>query len=268
MTEQRTPEAGAEYPHIAISQLMKRFRGHDGELVQVLDSLTLDARNGELISILGPSGSGKSTLLNIVAGLDEADSGTLTIDGRPLGAGAHAVAYMPQKDMLFPWRSVIENVTLPLELQGVPKKAARARAVEMLPQFGLAGFGEAYPFTLSGGMRQRAALLRTIIQQRTILLLDEPFGALDSLTRSAMQEFLLSVWSRFRRTILFITHDIREAVYLSDRVFVLSTRPARVALELTIDLPRPRTLEMTVTPEFAQYEATLLRALASETSAA
>ncbi|WP_203231175.1 ABC transporter ATP-binding protein [Nocardioides caldifontis] len=255
-------------PHIAITDLRKGFRGRDGGWVPVLDGLTLDARDGELVSILGPSGSGKSTLLNIVAGLDKADGGTLAVEGRPLGAEDHPVAYMPQKDMLFPWRSVLENVTMPLELQGVAKRAARARATELLPQFGLESFADAYPFTLSGGMRQRAALLRTVIQDRSILLLDEPFGALDSLTRSAMQEFLLSIWSRFRRTILFITHDIREAVYLSDRVFVLSPRPARVALEVEIDLPRPRTLDVTVTPEFAQYEATLLRALAHQAAPA
>ena len=175
---------------------------------------------------------------------------------------------MPQKDMLFPWRSVIENVMMPLELRGVSKREARARASRMLPQFGLTDFDDAYPFMLSGGMRQRAALLRTIIQDRSILLLDEPFGALDSLTRSAMQEFLLSVWSQFKRTILFITHDIREAVYLSDRVFVLSPRQARIALQLEIDLPRQRTLEQTVTPEFAHLEATLLRALAGSTEPA
>jgi ABC-type nitrate/sulfonate/bicarbonate transport system ATPase subunit len=253
--------------HIEISEIRKGFTDRQGTPVPVLDGLALDARDGELVSILGPSGCGKSTLLNIIAGLDGADSGGITVGGTPLRRGDHVTAFMPQKDMLFPWLSVLRNVTMPLEIQGVPDREARQRAAELFPAFGLEGFEDAYPFTLSGGMRQRVALLRTIVQDREILLLDEPFGALDSLTRSSMQEFLLSIWSRFRRTILFITHDIREAVYLSDRVFVLSKRPAHVCLELEVDLPRPRNLEMTVTPEFARVEATLLRALQNQISA-
>lgn len=252
-----------ESRHVDITGLTKSFVGKDKRPVPVIDRLTLHAKNEELVSIIGPSGCGKSTLFNILAGLDDVDEGEVLINGESFRQDMGAVAYMPQKDMLFPWRSVLKNICLPLEIKGIPRREAEARAIELLPQFGLEQFADAYPFTLSGGMRQRAALLRTIIQDCGIILLDEPFGALDSLTRAAMQEFLLSIWSQFKRTVLFITHDIREAVYLSDRVYVLGPRPTSVLLELPIDLPRPRTLEMTVTPEFAALEAQLLRALES-----
>ncbi|HLU76050.1 MAG TPA: ABC transporter ATP-binding protein [Nonomuraea sp.] len=246
---------------IVVEGLRKRFIGRDRRPIPVLDGIDLSARTGEFVSVIGPSGSGKSTLLNILAGLDTADAGRVELDGRLLEPGRHAVAYMPQRDTLLPWRSVLDNVALPLQIQGVGRAAARERARELLPAFGLDGFERAHPFTLSGGMRQRAALARTIIQDRSTLLLDEPFGALDSLTRSEMQEFLLSVWARYERTVLFVTHDIREATYLSDRVLVLSGRPARVVRTLDIDLPRPRTIELTTTPEFARLEALLLQAL-------
>ena len=159
---------------------------------------------------------------------------------------------------------MLRNVTLPLQIQGVSKAEAERKASELFPLFGLAGFEGAYPFTLSGGMRQRAALMRTVIQDRPLMLLDEPFGALDSLTRTEMQDFLLDIWSRFRRTIMFITHDIREAIYLSDRIYVMTARPARVRMVLDVPLARPRTLEIITTPEFAALEATLIRALREE----
>jgi ABC-type nitrate/sulfonate/bicarbonate transport system ATPase subunit len=254
---------------IVIEGLRKSFTGRGRTAlraplrapIRVLDGIDLTARPGEFVSVIGPSGSGKSTLLNILAGLDTADAGRVEIDGHPLVPGRHAVAYMPQRDTLFPWRSVLDNVALPLQIRGIGRAEARARARELLPAFGLDGFERAHPFTLSGGMRQRAALARTIIQDRPTLLLDEPFGALDSLTRGEMQEFLLSVWARYERTVVFVTHDIREAAYLSDRVVVLSARPARVVRVVEVDLPRPRTLELTTSPEFARLEALLLRTL-------
>ncbi len=253
----------SESRHVDITGLTKNFIGKDKRSVPVIDQLDLYAKKEELVSIIGPSGCGKSTLFNILAGLDDIDEGQVLINGDALQRTQREVAYMPQKDMLFPWRTVLKNICLPLEIIGMPKREAETKAIELLPQFGLEQFADAYPFTLSGGMRQRAALLRTIIQDRGIILLDEPFGALDSLTRAAMQEFLLSIWSQFKRTVLFITHDIREAVYLSDRVYVLGPRPTNVLLEVPIDLPRPRTLEMTVSPEFAAIEARLLEALQS-----
>ncbi|OZC46079.1 ABC transporter [Rhodococcus sp. WWJCD1] len=220
----------------------------------VLDGVSFGAQKGEFISIIGPSGSGKSTVFNMLAELDRPDSGTVNVP---------PCAYMPQKDLLFPWRSVLDNTTLGLEVQGVAKKEARARARELFPVFGLDGYESARPSELSGGMRQRAALLRTVVQGRSVLLLDEPFGALDSLTRSDMQSWLQQVWSEFRWTVLMITHDIREAVYLSDRVVVLSPRPAHVRRQVEVPLPRPRGLEIVTTPQFAAVEKQLMDVLLS-----
>ncbi|MBM7246191.1 ABC transporter ATP-binding protein [Rhodococcus fascians] len=240
----------AELEHsIDISALRKSFGGKP-----VLDGVSFGVRPGEFVSIIGPSGSGKSTVFNMLAGLDTPDSGSVRVP---------PCAYMPQKDLLFPWRSVLDNTSLGLEVQGVAKKEARARARELFPVFGLDGYESARPSELSGGMRQRAALLRTVVQGRSVLLLDEPFGALDSLTRSDMQAWLQQVWSEFRWTVLMITHDIREAVYLSDRVVVLSPRPAHVRRQVDVPLPRPRELEIVTTPQFAAVEKQLIEVLSS-----
>ena len=168
---------------------------------------------------------------------------------------------MPQRDLLLPWRSVLDNVIIPLEIQGVPQKEARQRALEMLPYFGLESFEREYPSALSGGMRQRAALLRTWLMGRSTLLLDEPFGALDALTRKELQDWLLRVWQEFGRTVMFITHDVEEAVYLADRVIVLSARPGKVECELKIHLPRPRRQKMIAEPEFGRLVQGLLSEL-------
>ena len=165
---------------------------------------------------------------------------------------------MPQRDLLMPWRNVLDNVILGPEIHGEDLAVARREAQELLPLFGLHGFADAYPASLSGGMRQRAALLRTFLCRKDIMLLDEPFGALDAITRRSLQQWLLQVWQRFRHTILFITHDVEEAIFLSDVVYVLSPRPARVRTTLTIPLSRPRTQEMTLTPEFAALKHRLL----------
>ena len=165
---------------------------------------------------------------------------------------------MPQADALLPWRRVLENATLGLEVRGLPRREARERVRPLLPAFGLDGFERAYPFQLSGGMRQRAALLRTVVQECEVLLLDEPFGALDALTRTEMQHWLESVWERFRWTVLLVTHDVREAVYLADRIYVLSPRPGTVVAEIAVPLPRPRSL---TDPRLAQLETELLAQL-------
>jgi ABC-type nitrate/sulfonate/bicarbonate transport system ATPase subunit len=168
---------------------------------------------------------------------------------------------MPQKDLLMPWRTVLDNVTLGMEMAGTPRRKARERAREELPRFGLAGFEDRWPGNLSGGMRQRAALLRTFLAGREVMLLDEPFGALDALTRQGMQEWLLDLWTADRKTIVFVTHDVDEAVYLSDTVHVMSGRPGRIQLSLKIDLPRPRSFEMTLSPEFLSHKEKLLTPL-------
>jgi ABC-type nitrate/sulfonate/bicarbonate transport system ATPase subunit len=249
---------------VALKGISKTFRGRRGAEVPVLHDIDFSAGAGEFVSVIGPSGCGKSTLFKLLAGLEVADAGTLAVNDKPLDPKDHPVAYMPQKDLLLPWRSVVRNVVLPLEIAGVGKSEARARADRLFPLFGLEGFEDAYPFALSGGMRQRAALMRTVIQERPLMLLDEPFGALDSLTRTDMQEFLLDVWDEFGHTIVFITHDIREAIYLSDRIYVMTARPARVRMEIAVDLPRPRPLEVIATPRFAELEAQLLQALREE----
>ena len=227
----------------------------------VLAGLNFDAADGEFVAVIGPSGCGKSTLFNILAGLETADVGTVSVVGESPDRRAHC-AYMPQKDLLFPWRTVLDNTALGLEVQGVPKRVARERARELFGAFGLAGFEHARPAQLSGGMRQRAAMLRTVVQGRPVLLLDEPFGALDSLTRSEMQAWLQDVWLRYPRLVMMITHDIREALFLADRVVVLSPRPARIENVVRVELPRPRTLDTVTSPEFVALEKKLLAALA------
>jgi putative hydroxymethylpyrimidine transport system ATP-binding protein len=227
----------------------------------VLDGVTLDVAPGEFVSVIGPSGCGKSTLFNVIAGLERPDGGRVLVDGADATGRTDPFAYMPQQDLLFPWRSVLDNTALGLEVAGVPRREARRRAGELFAPFGLAGFEDARPGDLSGGMRQRAALLRTVVQDRAVLLLDEPFGALDSLTRTDMQTWLDGVRARFDWTVLLITHDIREAVRMSDRVVVLGPRPATVRREVPVDLPRPRTAAMVTTPPFAEVEERVLDAL-------
>ena len=177
---------------------------------------------GEFVTIIGASGSGKSTLFNLCVGLLEPDEGSIIIDGDEPESRLGMLGYMPQRDLLLPWRSVLENVLLPRDIKGVPRRESRQEALEMFQHFGLSGFEHDYPSSLSGGMRQRAALLRTWLTGCDTLLLDEPFGALDALTRKELQDWLLGVWQEFGRTVMFITHDVEEAVYLADRVIVLS----------------------------------------------
>jgi ABC-type nitrate/sulfonate/bicarbonate transport system ATPase subunit len=248
--------AGA--PKLELRGLGKRF----GEL-EVLRDLTLSARTGEFVAILGPSGCGKSTAFQILTGGTPASTGEVLLDGVPGGGGAGAFAYMPQSDALLPWRRVLDNATLGLEVRGLARRAARERVRPLLATFGLAGFEASYPFQLSGGMRPRAALLRTVVQECEVLLLDEPFGALDALTRAELQRWLEAMWERFRWTAVLVTHDVREALYLADRIYVLSPRPGTVVAELAVPLPRPRTLATVADPRFAELEAQLLGQLLS-----
>jgi ABC-type nitrate/sulfonate/bicarbonate transport system ATPase subunit len=242
---------------LQIDDLRKAYPGP----LPVLDGVAFDVAPGEFVAVIGPSGCGKSTLFNVIAGLERPDTGRVLVDGEDATGRVDPFAYMPQQDLLFPWRTVLDNTTLGLEVAGMKRRAARARALPLFAPFGLSGFESARPHELSGGMRQRAALLRTVVQDRAVLLLDEPFGALDSLTRTDMQSWLDGVRARFDWTVLLITHDIREAVYLSDRVLVLGPRPTRVRREVTVDLPRPRDVAMITSPRFAAIEEELLDAL-------
>ena len=219
------------------------------------------------MTLVGPSGCGKSTLFNMAAGLEEPDGGgSIRFEGQECRAAAllGRVSFMPQRDLLLPWRSVIDNAILALEIEGTPRRAARARARAMVPEFGLAGFEDQYPHQLSGGMRQRVALMRTFLFERALMLLDEPFGALDALTRSLMQRWLLEVWERHRRTILFITHDVDEAIFLGDRVLVMTARPGRVKLSRRIELPRPRSPSLVLSPEFIALKREIMDAIEEE----
>jgi ABC-type nitrate/sulfonate/bicarbonate transport system ATPase subunit len=208
--------------------------------LEVLDGVSVHVGHREFVTLLGPSGCGKSTLCNIVAGLIPPDSGRVLMDGAPMGPRRGQVAYMQQKDLLLPWRRVIDNAILGLEVQGVPRGRARDEARDLLRRFGLERFEWYYPALLSGGMRQRVALVRTLLCQKDLIVLDEPFGALDAMTRTAMRGHLLRLVEEFGRTILFITHDIEEATLLSDRIYVMTARPGRIRTEITVPLARPR----------------------------
>lgn len=250
-------------PKIELRSVSKTFHG-DGVTVRAVEDVSLKVMPGEFVTLIGPSGSGKSTLLNLITGLLEPDSGEVCLDGEVAEDRIGRVGYMPQRDLLLPWRTVLDNAIIPLELHGVPREEAREEARALLPRFGLAEFAASYPSALSGGMRQRAALLRTTLTRRDVLLLDEPFGALDALTRREMEDWLLEIWREFGQTVVFITHDVEEALYLADRVIVLSARPGRVVKRLAVDLPRPRRRGMIAQPGFGAQLAELLAALGVE----
>jgi ABC-type nitrate/sulfonate/bicarbonate transport system ATPase subunit len=237
-------------------------RRHFGE-VQALDGVSLRVDSGEVVALVGPSGCGKSTLLELVAGLQEPDSGTIGVGGAgPTAAQGGSCAYMPQRDLLLPWRDAIGNAALALECQGVARVEARSRAAPLFERFGLADFERSRPGALSGGMRQRVAFLRTLLPGRPVLLLDEPFGALDSITRASMQAWLAEALVEIPRTVLLVTHDVQEALFLADRVVLLSPRPGRVVEELRVPLPRPRSRRGVVAePRFAELEEHALELL-------
>jgi ABC-type nitrate/sulfonate/bicarbonate transport system ATPase subunit len=229
--------------------------------VTALQGLDLELRGGEVMAVVGPSGCGKSTLLELVAGLQDPDEGVVEVLGARSAAERRAAcAYMPQRDLLLPWRDGLGNAALALECQGVPRGEARRRAVPLFERFGLAEFERARPASLSGGMRQRVAFLRTLLAGRPVLLLDEPFGALDAITRADLQEWLAGALIQEPRTVLLVTHDVEEAVFLADRVVVLSPRPGRVIQELEVDLPRPRSLTDPALAELKAHALEVLRA--------
>jgi len=229
--------------------------------VTALEGVDLSVKPREVLAVVGPSGCGKSTLLELVAGLQEPDDGTVSVGGAT-GAAARreACAYMPQRDLLLPWRDALGNAALALECQGLGRAEARRRAEPLFERFGLAEFEDAPPAELSGGMRQRVAFLRTLLPGRPVLLLDEPFGALDSITRASMQRWLAGALEHEPRTVLLVTHDTEEAVFLADRVAVLSPRPGRVLAEIPVDLRRPRDV---TSPEFTAVKRNALEALAA-----
>lgn len=242
---------------VEIRRLRKSFGDTD-----VLDGISMILRGGEITSVLGPSGCGKSTLLRILTRAVDPDAGEIILDGDPLPAAPGAFAFMPQRDALLPWKRVLDNAALGLMIAGVPRREASARADALFAEFGIDGTQRLWPRQLSGGMRQRVALLRTVVQDKALLMLDEPFGALDAITREQLQGWLLDLWARRRWTMLLITHDVREAVRLSDHVLVLSTRPARVLGEVEVPRAIDRGDGFVIDSRAAQIEHQLLEMLA------
>src|SRR5438105_39853 len=254
-----------EPPKLLVQGVTKTFQTGRKRL-EALERIDLTVNIGEFVSLIGPSGCGKSTLFNIIAGVEKPTSGLIAIDGDANAARTGKTGYMPQQPLLLPWRTVEENVMLGLDVRQVARKDAQHQAFELLKRFGLADFAQNYPATLSGGMRQRVALLRTALFNRSFLLLDEPFGALDALTRLSSQMWLLDLWQEFHSSVLFITHDVREAIFLSDRIYILSARPARVLRVVDVDLPRPRLPEHLALAQSVQLEQALMSILMKEQS--
>lgn len=243
-------------PALEVSGVSKTFRrGH--KETRVLNEVSLTVEPQEFVSILGPSGCGKSTLFHIIGGLETPDTGTVSMNGHAVTGQRGEISYMPQQPALFPWRSTLDNVLLAGELKGEPQAAARENARRWLAKVGLGGFERAYPHMLSGGMQQRAAFLRALLAPQELMLLDEPFSALDALTRSDMQRWLLELWEENRRSVLFITHNIEEALLLSSRIYVFSGRPGSILHTVEVPFPRPRRDEITDTPEFLHLKRQL-----------
>ena len=240
---------------IELSGVGRTFEGRDGrQQVQALADVSLQVREGEFVCLVGPSGCGKSTILNLIAGLARVSQGSILVRGRPLDGIHPDIGYVFQRDTLLPWRSVLDNVVLGPELRGVARDARARDALELIRKVGLTAFEHHYPHELSGGMRKRCELIRTLINRPAILLMDEPFGALDAQTRYLLQEDLLRMWREQRNTILFVTHDIGEAIALSSRVLVMSRRPGRILRDIHVRLPEQRSAVTAQSlPEFSAH---------------
>src|SRR5436189_2210995 len=253
-------------PKLCVADVSMTFRTPTGSF-HALAPVTLSIPQGRFVSLIGPSGCGKSTIFNIIAGLLEPSAGRVMIDGIDATGTIGRVGYMLQKDLLLPWRTVLDNTILGMEIQGVALRRARERALPLLHRYGLAGFELLYPNSLSGGMRQRAALLRSLLFDTDVILLDEPFGALDAQTKLKMQEWLMQLWSDFSKTVLFVTHDVEESIYLSDEVHVMGTRPGRIIASIPVPLARPRVRGRTRSPAVLVLKERCLELLHLDTTA-
>jgi len=258
---------GSGRPVLArVTQLQKRYASRDGGEIVALSDVSLDIYDGEFLSVVGPSGCGKSTLLHIMAGVLDRTSGELLLRGQPIDGPRREIGIVFQEPLLLPWRTVLDNVLLPIEVHKLPIDRFRPRALELLELTALSAFANKYPQELSGGMQQRVSIARALVHDPTILLMDEPFGALDAMTREQMNLDLMRIWAGSGKTILLITHSISEAVLLGDRVVVMSPRPGRISEVIDIDLPRPRTLNITATPAFGAYAERVRNLLFARTS--
>ncbi len=244
------------YPKIEIKNITKTY-----EDMLIVDDISLDLKENEFVSLIGPSGSGKSTIFNIIGGLISPEEGEVLIEGENYNGRTGRISYMYQKDLLLPWKKIIDNVALPLVIKGISKNKAREKVMEYFEIFGLAGFEYKYPFQLSGGMRQRVALMRTYMFSQDIILLDEPFGGLDAITKKKMQYWLMEVLDNLKASILFITHDVEEAILLSDRIYILSDRPATIKEEIVVNLPKPRKSELITSTEFNDIKKYIMEVL-------
>ena len=251
-------------PFIHLAGMSKVYRRRRDEFLAVSD-VTLDVMAGELVSLVGPSGCGKTTVLKVLAGLHPHDGGTVRIGNAesPFDP-ARDIGMVFQQPLLLKWRRIIENVLLPAEILGIARGEARERAQYLLDMVGLAGFERSYPYELSGGMQQRAAIARSLVHDPQVILMDEPFGALDALTREKMNLELMRIWEESRKTIIFVTHSIQEAVFLGSRCAVLTAGPARMADNFEIDLPYPRTLDLKTHQDFGVYARRIYRLLGME----
>ena len=257
MLQQSPPDPNS---HIALKGVAKAY-GKGGNAIAALDNITLDIARGEFLSILGPSGCGKSTLLMMIAGLVPPSRGAVEVAQRPVTRPLTDIGIAFQQDLLFDWRTALGNVMVQADMRGLDRAAARAKAMVLLERVGLKGFEHRHPWELSGGMRQRVAICRALLHGASILLMDEPFGALDALTRDHMNLHLQTLWMAERPTAVMVTHSISEAVFLSDRVIVLSRRPGRFVCELAVGLPRPRTVAMRDSGEFVRCQQQLRQAI-------
>lgn len=244
---------------MAILEVRNVSKTFDGE--RIINKISLELHEGEIVSLLGVSGGGKTTLFNIIAGLSVPDEGSVWMEGEDITGKPGNVSYMLQKDLLLPYRTILDNVALPLIIRGMKKKEARKVAAPYFAEFGLEGSEKKYPAQLSGGMKQRAALLRTYLFSEKVALLDEPFSALDMLTKQAVHEWYLEVMEKIKLSTLFITHDIDEAILLSDRIYLLTGKPGTITKEIVIKEPRPRVKEFNLTEEFLSYKKEILEEL-------
>ncbi len=246
---------------LILAELYKSFPCDETGKTHVLKDISLTIEEGSFVTIIGPSGCGKSTLLRLIAGLTQPTHGTIGLDGTPISGVCDKMGFVFQDYALFPWLNVIDNIAFPLAMKSVPRQERTIRALEYVKRFGLCGFEKNYPAELSGGMQQRVAIARSLIDNTEVLLMDEPFGALDSQTRSQMQQFLLEVWQETQRTVLLITHNIDEAVFLGQRVICLTQRPARIGDDIKIEAPYPRDI---TSDEFNVYRRSILKFLDRE----
>jgi ABC-type nitrate/sulfonate/bicarbonate transport system ATPase subunit len=249
--------SGSSLKLVEISKAYMRGK----ERVPVLNNVSLTVEAGEFVSLIGPSGSGKSTLFRLIGGVERPDRGQVLMDGRDTTGQSGRISYMPQQAALFPWLKVADNISFALVSAGTPKKEAKRQALEWLERIRLGSVANEYPHVLSGGMQQRVSFLRALLMKRSVMCLDEPFAALDALTRSDMQRWLLELWESDRRSVLFVTHSIEEALTLSDRIYVLSKAPASVLREIRVPFERPRRPDVWTSPEFVEMKQEVLRLL-------